>query len=304
MQATPSAAHSGGERTGELFIIAETLLWSLFPVITILTFGTIMPLYSAAISTLVAAAFFAGVLTVKRQWHHLLRRQAWGSILLASLFIGLLFYVFMFTGLRYTTAGNASILGLMEVFFSFVILGVILRHEPLLPAHLLGGILMVIGAGLILLPDMSGWQQGNLLVIAATFFAPWGNKYAQQARKMVSAEAIMFCRSILGGLFLLLFASFFETAPSWAALRASTGFLLVNGVFLLGLSKIFWLEGIARLPITKAISLGSLAPAFTLTIAYFVLHEQVTAMQVLGFLPIAFGVYLLTKRGAAVAVAA
>ena len=301
MQPTSSAAFSK-ERAGELFVIAETFLWSLFPVITILTFGTLTPLYTAAISTLIAALFFAVVLTAKRQWHHLLRRQAWRSMLLTSLIVGVLFYACVFMGLRYTTAGNASILGLMEVFFSFVILGVFLRHEPVLPLHLLGGVLMVIGAGLILLPGMDDWQQGNLLIISATFFAPWGNRYAQKARRMVSAEAIMFCRSVIGGLSLLLFASFFEAVPSWEALRASTSFLLVNGILLLGLSKVFWLEGIARLPITKAISLGSLAPASTLVIAYLVLHEQVTATQVLGFLPIAFGVYLLTKRGAAVTV--
>ncbi|MDD3896553.1 MAG: DMT family transporter [Candidatus Peribacteraceae bacterium] len=298
MQPTSSLAVST-ERVGELFIIAETFFWSLFPVMTILTFGTLTPLYTAAISTVIAALFFAVGLTAKRQWHHLLRRKAWRSMFLTSLFIGVLFYACMFMGLRHTTAGNASILSLMEVFFSFVILGVLLRHEPVLPLHLLGGVLMVIGAGLILLPGMTGWQQGNLLVVSATFFAPWGNKYAQQARKIVSAEAIMFCRSVIGSLFLFLLAALFETPPSWEALHASAGFLLVNGMLLLGLSKIFWLEGIARLPITKAISLGSLAPAFTLIVAYVVLHEQVTAMQVLGFLPIAFGVYLLTKKRAA-----
>jgi drug/metabolite transporter (DMT)-like permease len=297
-----SGIASSKERAGECFIVAETLLWSLFPVITILTYGTITPLYTAAISTFIAALFFAAVLTAKRQWHHLLRRQAWWSILLTSLIIGVLFYAFIFTGLRYTTAGNASILSLMEVFFSFVILGVLLRHEPILPSHFFGGMLMVIGAGLILLPDVTGWQQGNVLIVIATFFAPWGNKYAQQARRMVSAETIMFCRSVIGGIFLLLLAWLFEVSPSWEALHVSAGFLLVNGVLLLGLSKIFWLEGIARLPITKAISLGSLAPASTLLIAYLVLHENVTAMQVLGFLPIAFGVYLLMKKGIAVPV--
>ena len=291
------------ERNGELFILTEVLLWSIFPVITILALGTISPFYAASISTLIAAVFFASVITIKRQWHHLLRRQAWKPIFLASLFVGCFFYAFIFLGLRYTTAGNASILSLMEVFFSFVILGVLLKHEHILPSHFLGSLLMVIGAGLILLPNVSGWHHGNLLVILATFFAPWGNRYAQQARKIVSAETIMFCRSVISGLFLLTLAVIFESTPSRGALLASTSFLLVNGILLMGLSKIFWLEGIARLPITKAISLSSLAPAFTLIVAYMVLHESVTSIQILGFLPIVIGVSLLTKKKGVIEIA-
>ncbi|MDD5623599.1 MAG: DMT family transporter, partial [Candidatus Peribacteraceae bacterium] len=282
----------------EICIYLSGFLWSLFPVITTLTFSRITPLFSAAISTLLAAVFFAAVLTAKKQWPCLRRRNAWKDILLTSLYIGVIFYGLIFLGIRRTTAGNASIMSLMEILFSFLILGLFLRHEKISVQRVLGGICMAAGALVILLPKASGWHSGDLLVVLATLFPPLGNKYAQQARRVVSAECIMFCRSVISGCFLLLFASLFEPVPTIPALSSSIWFLLVNGLLLLGLSKILWIDGIHLIPITKAISLESITPLFTLLVAFLVLHEPIFAYQILGLLPIMGGIWLLTKSHA------
>ena len=50
------------------------------------------------------------------------------------------------------------------------------------------------------------------------------------------------------------------------------------------------------LSITKAISLSSVGPFFTLVLAYFILHERATVLQVTGLLPIVLGVVLLTRK--------
>lgn len=283
-------------RTGELCIVSSALLWSLFPVVTILTYSLLTPLYSAALSTLLAAVFFGVLVTVRRQWRLVFERRAWRGILLTSLFIGVLFYAFIFLGLRHTTAGNESIMALMEVFFSFLILGFLLRHEPILRQSALGGSLMVIGALLILLPKSSLWHSGDLLILIATIFAPLGNREAQEARKWVSAEFIMFCRSILSGVFLLALALFLEPQPRMAALISSLGFLVANGIVLLGFSKILWIEGIHRIPITEAISLESITPVFTLIVAAVVLHEPIGLIQIAALVPIAGGILLLTMK--------
>lgn len=280
-------------RKGELLILLSALLWSFFPVITILTFTGVTPLFSAAFSPLLAAVFFAFRLTWKREWSCLGQREAWKDILLTSLFIGVILHGLFFIALRMTSAGNVAIMGLMEIFFSFFILGFLLRHEPMHWSHVIGGVCMLAGAVIILIPGVSRWQLGDALVIVATLFAPFGNKFAQQARILVSADCIMFCRSLLSGIFLLLLVMVLEPLPSRAAFVSSLGFLTINGVLLFGLSKILWLEGIHRIPITKAISLGSIAPALTLVIAYIVLHEPVSSAQLIGLIPMIAGVYFL-----------
>jgi len=283
-------------RLGEMSILAGALLWSLFPVVTILSYSTLTPLFTAAIATLFAAPFFALLLTLKGQWPLLLVRRAWKDILLTTFYIGILFYGFMFLGLKTTTAGNAAIMGQMETFFAFLLLGYWLHHERVMPAQLAGGMAMVLGAALILLPKADSWHPGDWLIVLATAFAPLGNKHAQAAREIVSSEVIMFYRSILSGLFLLLLAFVVEPRPELRALSASIGFLAINGFLLLGLSKILWIEGINRITITEATALTSITPLFTLLFAFLFLHERVTVLQIAGFLPIALGVVLLMKK--------
>ncbi|MFH1444623.1 MAG: DMT family transporter [Candidatus Peregrinibacteria bacterium] len=283
-------------RTGEVSILLSAVLWSTFPVITILSLGTLSPLFSAGISTLFASVFFAGLLTLKKEWPLLRKHEAWKDILLTTLFIGVAFYGFMFLGLKHTSAGNGAILSLMEVFFSFLILGLLLRHEPLLPRTVIGGACMIFGALLVLLPKgTGGWQQGDLLIIIATVFAPLGNRFAQRARKVVTTNVIMFLRSIIGGTFLLLLAFWLESTPTQRDFFGALNVLLINGVLLLGLSKILWMEGIHRIPITKAISIASITPLLTLLVAWLVLYETPSALQISALVPIAVGMVLLTK---------
>ncbi len=279
---------------GELLVFSEALIWSLFPVITILTYTTLMPLQSAAISTLISSMFFAVVLTIRRGWREC-ANAPWKDILLTSLFIGVIFYVLEFTGLKYTTAGNASIMNLMEVFFSFLILSVLWKHETLGPLHVTGALCMVIGAMIILLPKSSGWHPGDLIIMAACAFAPIGNKFAKRARDTVSSEFILFIRSLISGVVLCALAFLTEPTPSFDAVASSGGFLFVNGFLLFGFSKILWNEAVHLIPITKAISLASIAPLFTLIFAYFILHERIQLYQLAAFLPILIGVFLLTR---------
>lgn len=283
-------------RQGELNVLLSTLLGSVLPVITILSFTYVPPLLSAGMSTLFAGLYFAFLLTVKREWPLLQKRAAWKNILLATFFIGIAGYGCLFLGLKFTTAGNASILNLTEVFFSFLILGLFLHHEPLLPRTIIGASCMVFGALLVLLPKGTGeWQWGNLLILVGAALAPFGNRYAQRARRIVSTNVIMLYRSIISGICLLLIALAIEEIPSRDALLSSLVFLSINGVLLLGLSVSLWVEGIHRIPITKAVAMVSIMPLFTLAAAYFVLHEQPSFLQVTALLPITAGMVLLTK---------
>lgn len=279
---------------GELYLLAETCLWSFLPIFSILAFSTIQPLYTLALSTVVAAVFFAFMISVRHEWHEIKIKKVWKDIFLMSLIIGILFYSFLFIGIGKTTAGNAGIMMQMEVFFSIFILG-LWKKEKIVFRHMIGAMLMVIGAIFILFPGHLTVNTGDLIILMATAIPPIGNYFTQKARKKVSANTIMFLRSIFSGVFLLLLALIFETRPSYFDLSQSITFILVNGILLLGLSKIFWIEAIHRMPVTKAISLASIGPAFTLIFAYFILGEIPTVWQLLGLVPIISGVLLLTE---------
>ena len=156
--------------------------------------------------------------------------------------------------------------------------------------------LMAVGAFAVLFPGgRLHLNEGDIIILVASAIPPVGNYFAQKAREQVGSNMIMFIRSILSGIFILFMAFLFEPVPVQADVTNALFFILVNGLLLMGLSKILWIEGIHRIPITKAVALNSVAPAFTLLFAFLIIGEMPSVWQFLGFLPMLIGIFLLTE---------
>ena len=283
------------ERKGEVYTFAGALLWAGFPVTVVLSYAMLPSLVSLGWSTGFAALFFAAVMTYRKRWKELRDARLWWNVLMVTLFIGVLFYGLYFIGLETTSPGNAPIIGLFEVFTSFVFFR-IFRGERLSFHYALGAVLMVAGAVIVLLPNFSGIRVGDFAILAATLFAPAGNYFQQRARLIASAESIMFLRSALSIIPIFVFAYMLEQESRTADIFASLLFLLVNGFLLLGLSKLFWIEAIHRVTVTKATALSSIAPFFTLLVAWIVLNQMPTVYQLFSLVPFVLGTLLLTDQ--------
>jgi drug/metabolite transporter (DMT)-like permease len=280
------------ETQGEFFILAQAALWGLFPVITILSYNTISPLISLEISTIFGAFFFAVVLTIKKKWHEVKDTAVLKDILLAAFFLGIVYYLLYFFGLQYTTAGNASIVALTEVFFSYLFFHIWKKDQVPLP-HIIGSALMILGAVIVLYPNMHRFQIGDILILGAASVAPFGNYFARKVRAQVSSESLMFIRSLISAFVIFLLVMIFHPHISKNDIQNAFLFLFINGVFLLGLSKLFWVEGIHRISVVKANALSSLSPLLTLIFAWIVLKNSPTIWQLLSFIPMFFGILLL-----------
>ncbi|HMK74557.1 MAG TPA: DMT family transporter [Thermodesulfobacteriota bacterium] len=283
------------ERQGESFILLQALLWSLFPVITILSYGLLPPLISFGWSTLFATLFFGGVLTLRHRWGEIRDRSSLRNILWATLFLGILYYGLVFFGLRYTSAGNASLIAATEMFFSFIFFH-IWRRDFISPKHILGAIFMLIGVFIVLYPNTTKLHLGDLLILMATVIAPFGNYFQQRARERVSSEMILFVRSAISTPIVLLSACLLREKFSITNLKTSADLILINGLLLMGFSKILWVEGIHRISVTKSNALASIAPPLTLLFAWLILHNIPTRFQLLSVVPILFGVALLSMN--------
>jgi multidrug transporter EmrE-like cation transporter len=89
-------------------------------------------------------------------------------------------------------------------------------------------------------------------------------------------------------------AALFETPLHEITFTREALFLIIaNGVFAFGLSKWFWLEGIHRVGVTKAISYNTAAPALTLIFAFFLFRQVPTAEQIMGLTAVLIGVPLI-----------
>ncbi|MES2014314.1 MAG: DMT family transporter [Patescibacteria group bacterium] len=289
--------HFSKERVGELCILSESVLWGLFPVVTILTLASITPLVSLGWSVLFATGVFAILLTIRGTWKDVWNTAALPDTLATAIILGVVYYILFFIGLKYTSAGNASIVALSEIFFNYCFFH-LLRKEPMPAVHIAGAGLMLFGALLVLYPSLRAFQLGDLLIVAASCIAPLGNMFQRRARTKVSSESLLFVRTLISTPIIFLLAYLLGTNPFLVHFEGSLWLILaLNGVFLLGLSKILWIEGIHRIAVTKASALASLAPLVTLLFAFILLHTSPTLFQLAAFIPMFFGVVLLGVHG-------
>ena len=201
----------------------------------------------------------------------------------------------IYIGLSYTTAGNMAVLIFLQVFFSFLYFNLI-GGEKFAGLHLLGALLMASGAIVILFPDELTLNKGDLLVLLAAALAPIANLYQKRARRQVSSETILAFRSIVALPLILIIAILLEPVPEWEDIISALPYIATSGLLLMGLSKIFWVESIHRISITKASAMAALIPVFTLLFAYLSLNEVPGNSQLVGIFPILVGGYLISRQ--------
>lgn len=282
---------------GMPYILLSAVLWASFPVLTAVALKSLPVFTAAALTTFCSTIFFLCVLILRPQ-KQALSRQCIQDIALACVIIGFLYYAFSYVGISKTTPGNAAIVGLMEIFFSYLFISVIGKHEPFVRMHALGALLMVLGVLFVLVPSAHQLRSGDFILLIGSMIPPIGNLAMQRARKEASAAYIMFFRSLTGTLSLGILAFIFDDMPSAHAVWSALPSILIGGFFLMGLSKILWIEAIHRLPITQTISVASIQPLFTMLFAYVLLNQAPEWVQLLSLPPIAVGMYLLTKKPA------
>lgn len=282
------------ERKGEIYLFSQSLFESWFPIILIFAYSFITPIFAYSINISIAAIFFLFLIFYKKKFHEFKRKEAYKDLLLTTLFITLLF-LFIFTGLQYTTATNMSVIIFLQLLFSFLYFNII-GKEYISLKHIIGASLMGFGAIVILFPDDLSFNKGDVLIFFAAMIAPIANYYQKRARKHVSVEIILAFRYILSLPFLLIFAFLLEPVPSIQNLNNAMPYLFLSGFLIFGISKIFWIEAVYLLSITKASALAAFVPPLTMFFAYILLDEIPSIIQIIAILPIVFGGYLITRK--------
>lgn len=283
------------EHKGELFAFSNAFFQGLFPIITILSYLAMPSIISLAVSTFLSSLFFLVIIIYQKKLHELRNPLLWKYIFYIVFFLGILFYVFSYLGLSRTTSGNASIIALFEICTSYVFFN-IFKKELFSLESKIGAVFMVIGAVVVLAPNFSTINFGDVLIFVATFFAPIGNFFQQKAKKISSTETTLFLRSILSVPFLFLIAYIFGQHLHIEQIKESIWFLIFNGFIVFGISRMFWVESITRISVTKSNALSSVAPLLTLFVAWLVFHQIPTSWQIVSLVPFFLGVLLLTNN--------
>lgn len=283
------------EKKGELYLFGSTITWAAFPVVAKIALATVPLFIVIAWTTGFSCLFFLSISMYRKKLRELRQPQLWRYLLFVALFLGVLFYFFYFTGLSYSTPGNVAILALFEVFTSFIVFN-LWQKEPFRLEYKIGTLCMLVGASLVLFNNASGFQIGDILIILATCIAPFGNIFQKKARVIASSETILFVRTLIATPVLFVLAYIFEGRIYDASIQTHIFSLLLIGTFFLGLSKLFWIESIHRMSVTKAAALSSFGPFLTLVFAWTLLSDIPTIVQLISLPVFIFGVLLLTNN--------
>lgn len=281
------------QRAGELFMLGESFLWGWFPIVTALTYQALTPVWSLTLSTLVSVLFFAGLMSFRNRWGELKNRAAYKDLAFSTVGITLLF-LFLFLGLERTTAGNTAVILFLQVLFAFLFFNM-WQKESIPRIHVAGAFFMGAGAMVILFPGTLAFNAGDLLVLLAAMTAPVANKFQQRARTRVSAETLLFVRAAGSIPFLWVLGVFLSGTPELHALEPIGLLLLINGFVLFGLSKMFWIEALHRISVTKASAMTAVAPLTTMLAAWPVLGEYPSFAQWIGVGVLLTGGFLITR---------
>ncbi len=283
------------KKLAEFVLILKNILSALFPVLTVIAYtNSLSPFATLAWSSLIASILFGMIVTIQKGWReNVTNVEAIKDIFFVVLFVAIGFHALYFLALKFTSPQNVTLLSLMEVVFSFIIIGFITKKEPISKQHAIGASLMLLSAIIILFSNKTNFNIGDLFILTATILAPIGNIFAKRALHQVSLSYLLFVRSIVAMVLFFIATWLFEPSINLTSVINSWPYLLFSGLIFLGLLKIITMFGFKKTSVSHTISFNSLKPVFTIIFAWWLLNDLPTTIQIVALVPSFAGLYLL-----------
>lgn len=282
------------QRKGEVFATLPLVFEAWFPIFAFFTVTALGAIHAYFYSLLIASVALFIWLSYRKRTSELFHSQARKPLLLVSFWMTLL-YILIFVALEFTSASHVALILFLQILFSYLFLGR-KQGERMEGLPLLGVVSMTVGALIILFPEDLKINIGDLLALIAAAIAPIANLYQKQARQFVSSDTILTARSVIALPFLWGLMVLLEPSQGWQTIQSVLHWLFLTGILVFVLSKIFWIEALHRLPITKVNALYAFSPLLTMVLAFYMLNETPTLHQLFGALPILLGGYWITRQ--------
>ena len=207
----------------------------------------------------------------------------------------------LLNGLNQTTAINSSLLLNAEALFTVVIAFVFLNERCLRNEYF--GILLLL-IGVVFVTTSGAFQNltlaenflGNLLILGACFF--WGvdnnlSKFLSKKRDIIMVTGL---KCFIGGSALL--AMSFLLGFSFSIALTSIPYVLFVGAFSIAFSILFFLFALRKIGSMRTGVISSLSSLFGAVLAFVVLREAFTVVQLIAGSLMILGIYVLYRCGA------
>ncbi|MEA1940169.1 MAG: DMT family transporter [Candidatus Caldatribacteriota bacterium] len=285
------------EKDGIICVIITIVIAGALPVIIKYGVGFINPLFFATTSSLIAGVFLFVLAAIKGNWRVLFRKEYLFSLFVIGFFGITLSNLFFFYGAFLTSAINTSILLVIEPLYS-IFIGYLFLNEKITFKQIIFTFIIIIGTVTVLYKVKLILNWGDLMVLGTPLcwqIAHFFSKRLMTSYKEITPPLIATARTLYGGIFLFILSSVIRTNQfSKLGDFNVLWILLLQGIVGFALHYSIWYEAIKRLNLSKATSLVSVYPAFSIILAWFVLKEFPTFQQITGFAIIIIGVFGLS----------
>ncbi|HEX8974831.1 MAG TPA: DMT family transporter, partial [Patescibacteria group bacterium] len=221
------------EMIGNIYLSLNVLLAGVFPVVGKLALNKLDAITVLAGGTFFAFIYFAIIITIKKEWRQLKNIESKKDIFWAIFIIGFLYQIFYFIGLNATTPGNAVIISLSEIFFSYLFFH-IWRKENFSIVATAGLLLIALGVVIVLSPKFNGFHYGDFLILFAASIAPSGNYFQRKVRGKMCGNMLMLLRSFCGFIIFGIISFLIPTKVSQNEITSALPLLIINGILMLG----------------------------------------------------------------------
>lgn len=279
-----------------LYIISSVLCWSCFVVVGKGALEVLPPISVLAIQSLLASFFALCFCAIKKI--NLLPTGAWRYVFASGAINVVVFHGLVLFALQNASSSLVAILCTLEVFSTFVFFN-IFAGVKVTKKQIIGALTIMLASAFVVGENIMKHEMGTeYFAIIAAFFAPLGNFFQKKSVSIIHPATHLMWRSIIGGAALVIAAVVFESENTGLdTIMAVWPYLLAGGVFAMFLSKMLLLETFKLADVPFVIAIANTSPAATMVLAFILLGEVPTLIQVFGFfLMLAGAKFVLIKN--------
>lgn len=282
------------EKEGIIFVIITIFIAGALPIIIKYGTGLINPLFFASFSSLIAGIFLFTLALLKGNWKTLFNKRYFPRLLLIGFFGITLSNICFFFGVTLTSGINSSILLVIEPLYA-IFIGYILLNEKITLKQIFFTMITMLGTLVVIYRVGFIFNWGDLLVLLTPLcwqVAHFFSKRLMTSYKEITPMLIATARTLYGGIFLFILSSI-EGSNQYDKLGMTNILLLLifQGIIGFALHYSIWYEAIKRLNLSKATTLVSVYPTFSILLAWLILKEFPTFYQLAGFALIMVGIF-------------
>lgn len=285
------------EKEGIIFVIITIFIAGALPIIVKYGTGLINPLFFATVSSLIAGIFLFVLAVLKGNWKILFDKRYFFQLLLIGFFGITLSNICFFFGVTLTSGINSSILLVIEPLYA-IFIGYILLNEKITLKQMFFTFIIMLGTLVVIYRAKFSLNWGDLLVLLTPLcwqIAHFFSKRLMTSHKEITPMLIATARTLYGGIFLFILSNI-EGTNQYDKLGITNILLILlfQGIIGFALHYSVWYEAIKRLNLSKATTLVSVYPTFSILLAWLILKEVPNFYQLAGFGIIMVGIFGLS----------